>query len=240
MVTARCTVGAVRVHVAFTPAEAAEAPTGLVVDVLRATSTIAQALGSGYGRVLCCAEVEEARTLRDAEGSGVLAGERLCVRIPGFDRGNSPREFTDGNGETVILSTTNGTRAIVAAAARCERVYAACLLNLDAAVAAARANREDVAIFCAGVEGELALDDAYAAGRLVEALGSDGTDAAAAAARIARSFDSAYGGLAASRSARNLFDVALDDDVAWCARESVLDVVPRLVGMRGSAAELVA
>ena len=230
----------VRVHVAFTPAEAAEAPTGLVVDVLRATSTVAQALASGYGRVLCCADVEEARALRGSDGSVVLAGERLCVRIPGFDRGNSPREFIDGDGETVVLTTTNGTRAIVAAAAQCARVYTASLLNLEAVVAAARGDGEDVAIFCAGVEAELALDDAYTAGRLVEALGLDGTDAAAAAVRIARSFHSPYDGLAASRSARNLFDAGLDDDVAWCARESVLDIVPRLAEMRGSAAELVA
>ena len=229
-----------RVHVAFTPAEGAEAPTGLVVDVLRATSTMAQALASGYERVLCCVEPEEARALRESEGSAVLAGERLCVRIPGFDLGNSPREFTEGAGETVILSTTNGTRAIVAAAARCQRVYAASLLNLDAVVAAARADGDDVAILCAGVEGELALDDAYTAGRLVEALGADGTDAAAAAVRIRRSFASAHEGLAASLSARNLFDAGLDEDVAWCARESVLEVVPRLVAMRDGAAELVA
>ncbi|MDQ3870290.1 MAG: 2-phosphosulfolactate phosphatase, partial [Chloroflexota bacterium] len=63
-----------RVHVAFTPAEAVEAPTGIVVDVLRATSTIAQALAAGYRRVLCCAEIEEARSLREAEGDGLLAG----------------------------------------------------------------------------------------------------------------------------------------------------------------------
>ena len=63
-----------RVHVAFTPAEAASAPTGIVVDVLRATSTIAQALSSGHERVLCCAEIEEAESLRASEGGGVLAG----------------------------------------------------------------------------------------------------------------------------------------------------------------------
>ena len=233
-------VRAVRVHVAFTPAEAAEAPTGLVVDVLRATSTITQALASGYARVLCASEIEDARALRESTGDGLLAGERFCVRIPGFDLGNSPREFLDGADRTVILSTTNGTRAIVAAAARCERVYAASLLNLHAVVTAAREREEDVAIFCAGVEGELALDDAYTAGRLVDALGAGGSDAAAAAVRIARSFDSAYEGLAASRSAQNLFEAGLDDDVTWCARESVLDVVPRLVTMRDGAAELVA
>jgi 2-phosphosulfolactate phosphatase len=228
----------VRVHVAFTPAEAASAPTGIVVDVLRATSTIAQALASGYRRVLCCGEVEEARALREADGVGVLAGERACVRIPGFDRGNSPSEFATPGGESVILTTTNGTRAIVAAASRCDRVLAAGLLNVGAVVGAARKDGSDVAIFCAGVKGEFALDDAYCAGRLVELLGGEPSDAAAAAVRLTRSFVSAEEGLRASQSARNLVDAGLDGDIAWCARESVLDVVPRFAGMRGRAAEI--
>lgn len=227
-----------RVHVAFTPAEAAEAPTGIVVDVLRATSTIAQALTGGYRRVFCCGEVEEARALREELGEGLLAGERKCVRIPGFDRGNSPSEFVEAAEDTVILSTTNGTRALVTAASRCERVFAGSLLNLDAVVREAREAGGDVAIFCAGVKGEFAMDDAYVAGRLVTLLAGDGTDAAAAAARIAGSFADAEAGLGASQSARNLVDAGLDSDIGWCARESVLDVVPRLVGMRGAAAEM--
>jgi 2-phosphosulfolactate phosphatase len=227
-----------RVHVAFTPAETAAAPTGIVVDVLRATSTIVQALASGYERVLCCAEVGEARALRTARGDGVLAGERLCVRIPGFDLGNSPREFTNPDGTTVILTTTNGTRAIVTAAARCERVFAGSLLNLDAVVSAAREAGDDVAVICAGVEGEFAMDDAYCAGRLVEALTGEATDAAEAAMRIARSFASPVEGLAASRSARNLEEGGLVEDVEWCARESACDVVPRFVRMIGPAAEV--
>ena len=227
-----------RVHVAFTPAEAASAPTGIVVDVLRATSTIAQALSSGHERVLCCAEIEEAESLRASEGGGVLAGERKCVRIPGFDRGNSPSEFADGAGETVILTTTNGTRALVAATQACERVYAASLLNLDAVVAAAREAGGDVAVFCAGVKGEFALDDAYVAGRIVELLGGDGTDAAEAAVRLKASFASPEEGLRASQSARNLVNAGLEEDIAWCARESVLDVVPRVVGAHGPAVEL--
>ena len=229
-----------RVHVAFTPAEAADAPTGIVVDVLRATSTIAQALAAGYRRVLCCGEVEEARALREELGEGLLAGERMCVRIPGFDLGNSPSEFVDAAGETVILSTTNGTRALVTAAARCERVFAGSLLNLDAVIRAALEAEEDVAIFCAGVKGEFVMDDAYVAGRLVEALDGDGTDAATAARRLADSFADAVAGLGASQSARNLVGAGLEADIAWCARESVLDVVPRFVGMRGLAAELAA
>jgi 2-phosphosulfolactate phosphatase len=228
----------VRVHVAFTPAEAAEAPTGIVVDVLRATSTIAQALASGYRRVLCCAEVEEARALRAAGDGVVLAGERLCVRIPGFDLGNSPREFLEPRGETLVLTTTNGTRAIVAAAERCERVLTGSLLNLAAVVGAARAVGGDVAILCAGVKGAFVLDDAYCAGRIVELLGGEPSDAATAAVRIARSFDGAVDGLAASQSARNLLEGNLEDDISWCAQESVLDAVPRFVGMHGSAAEI--
>jgi 2-phosphosulfolactate phosphatase len=226
--------------VAFTPAEAAEARTGIVVDVLRATSTIAQALGGGARRVLCCGEIEEAQELRAELGEGLLAGERKCVRIPGFDRGNSPSEFVAADGDTVILTTTNGTRAIVAAALRCERVLAASLLNLDAAVRTALAEEGDVAVFCAGVKGEFALDDAYVAGRLVERLGGQPTDAAAAALRLAASFASAEEGLRASQSARNLVAARLEDDIAWCARESLLDVVPRYVGMHGSAAEIAA
>ena len=74
-----------RVHVAFTPGEQTPAPVGIVVDVLRATSTICQALASGYRRVLCCAEVDEARALAETEGPAKLAGERRLEAIEGFD-----------------------------------------------------------------------------------------------------------------------------------------------------------
>jgi 2-phosphosulfolactate phosphatase len=228
----------VRVHVAFTPAETVSAPIGIVVDVLRATSTIAQALASGYRRALCCAEVEEAKALREAEGGGMLAGERKCVRIPGFDLGNSPQEFLEPLGETVILTTTNGTRALVAAAECCGRVFAGSLLNLGAVVEAARQVDGDVTIVCAGVLGEFAMDDAYCAGRMAELLGGEPTDAAEAAMLLRRSFANGEEGLGASQSARNLVGAGLESDIAWCARESVLDVVPRFARMVGAAAEL--
>ena len=144
------------VHVAFTPDESAAAPTGVVIDVIRATSTICQALASGYERVLCAAEVEEARTLRGDHGKVTLGGERLGVRIEGFDPGNSPREYLEPRSAVLAMSTTNGTRAIVTAAARCERVLVASLLNFDAVTAAAARAGDDVAIFCAGVKGAFA------------------------------------------------------------------------------------
>ena len=227
-----------RVHVAFTPDEAAAAPTGVVIDVIRATSTICQALDAGYERVWCAAEVEDARALRN--GDVTLGGERLGVRIEGFDLGNSPREYLEPRSSTLAMSTTNGTRAIVTAAERCERVLIASLLNLAAVTAEAREHGEDVAVFCAGVKGAFALDDAYVAGRVAGELGFERSDAAEAAVRLVETYPSAQEAFRASRSGRDLIDHGpeLEADIAWCARESVLDVVPRFVAMHGVAAEL--
>src|ERR671921_421707 len=125
------------VHVAFTPDDAAPAEVGIVVDVLRATSTIAQALSSGYERVLCCAEIDDARALRAEIPDSLLGGERKAVRVEGFDVGASPREFLEPRARTLVLSTTNGTRAIVAAARSSATVLVGSLLNLDAAAGAA-------------------------------------------------------------------------------------------------------
>ena len=225
-----------RVHVAFTPAEAERVPTAVVVDVIRATSTIVQALDAGYRRVFCCAEVEEAVALRDRIGEAVLAGERGAVAIPGFDLGNSPREFLEPRGETLVLTTTNGTRAIVAAAERVETVLVGSLLNLGAVADAARALGQHVEIVCAGVKGRFTIDDAYCAGRIAETIGGDLSDAAQAAVRISRSFPGSREGLGASDNPEH---ARLGEDIAFCARESVLAVVPRLARMDGTAAELV-
>lgn len=229
-----------RVHVAFTPDEPAAAPTGVVVDVIRATSTICQALASGYERVLCAAEVEDARALRSGTSAVTLGGERLGVRIDGFDLGNSPREYLEARSPTLAMSTTNGTRAIVTAAERCERVVVASLLNLAAVAEEAASHGEDVAVFCAGVKGTFALDDAYVAGRIAGLLGCERTDAAEAALRLAGSYASAEEAFRASRSGRNLINHGpeLEGDIPYCARESVLDVVPRYTGMVGVAAEI--
>jgi 2-phosphosulfolactate phosphatase len=227
-----------RVDVAFTPAEARRAPVTIVVDVLRATSTIAQALASGYRRVLCCSEIEEARELRERFDGAVLAGERRAEAIAGFDLGNSPREVTEPRGEALILTTTNGTRAIVAAAANAEVVLIGSLLNLEAVAAAAgREAGGNVEIVCAGVEGRFTLDDAYCAGRLAALLDGERSDSAETAVRLAASF---AGPEEALRAAENPRLEALGEDIVWCARESVLEVVPRLAGLSGPAAEIVA
>lgn len=223
-----------RIHVAFTPDEAASAPTGIVVDVVRATSTIAQALAAGYERVLCVPEIDQARALRDELEDSVVGGERDAVRIEGFDVGASPREFLEPRASTLILSTTNGTRTIVTAAERCEEVLIGSLLNLDALARAATERGEDVAVICAGYKGAFAFDDAYCAGRIVQALAGERTDAAVAAALLADAFPRPVDGL----NARTYGPPGLEADIEFCARESILTAVPRFAGMRGPAAEI--
>ena len=222
-----------RVHVAFTPEETLEAPVAVVVDVMRATSTIAQALAGGYERVYCCREIEDAKALQAKLGEGLLGGERSAVRIEGFDLGASPREVLEPRGRVLIYSTTNGTKAVLAAAAACERVFLGSLLNLSAA---ARAVDDDCVIVCAGFQGLFALDDAYCAGRIVELLDGEVTDAAKACAVLARSFPTAWDGI----MARTYGPPGLEEDIEFCAQENTIDVVPRFSRMVDGAAEIVA
>jgi 2-phosphosulfolactate phosphatase len=224
-----------RVQVAFTPADAAGAPVGIVVDVLRATSTIAQALASGYERVYCTGEIDEARALRERLGEGLLGGERSAVKIEGFDVGASPREFLGGpRARTVVFSTTNGTRAIVETAARSQEVLLGSLLNLEAVSAAARELGEDVTVVCAGFQGQFALDDAYCAGRIVQLLRGEPSDSAKAAEAIARAWPDPHEALLA----RTYGPPGLEKDIAFCAQVGILDVVPRLSRMVDGAAEI--
>jgi 2-phosphosulfolactate phosphatase len=224
-----------RVHVAFTPAEATSSPVGIVVDVLRATSTIAQALATGYERVYCSGEIGDALALKATLGDAILGGERNAVRIDGFDVGASPREFLgEPRAETVIFSTTNGTRAILETASRSDHVLLGSLLNLDAVATASRELDDDVTIVCAGFQGQFALDDAYCAGRIVQLLGAEASDSAKAADAIARAWPDAHQGLLA----RTYGPPGLEDDIAFCAQVSVLDVVPRLSRMVDGAAEI--
>ena len=220
------------VHVVFTPAEAAPADVGIVVDVLRATSTIAQALASGYERVLCCAEIEDALALRAELPDSLLGGERKAVRIEGLDVGASPREFLEPRAKNLILSTTNGTRAILDSAEKCEHVLLGSLLNLSAVAAAG--DSDDVVVVCAGFQGGFALDDAYCAGRIVQLLSGERTDAAAAAALLARAFPTALDAM----NARTYGPPGLEEDIAYCAQEDLLDAVPQLTRVEGAAAEI--
>ncbi|HEY5319186.1 MAG TPA: 2-phosphosulfolactate phosphatase [Solirubrobacteraceae bacterium] len=223
------------IDVAFTPAEARETDVAVVVDVLRATTTATQALASGYQRVMCVDSLERALRMR-ARGR-VLAGEQGGSMPAGFDLGNSPREVAKECAEELVLATTNGAPTIVQASRRAPLVLLACLLNLDAV--RARLHGANVQIVCSGTYGSIALEDVYVAGRLCAGLVGERTDAALAAEAVAQAHPSAYDVLAASANALALVAVGLGDDIEFCARESVLDVVPRVERTRPGLAIVV-
>jgi 2-phosphosulfolactate phosphatase len=222
------------VDVCFTPREIRPVEVALVVDVLRATSTIVEAIAAGYPRVVCCSSVATARELR-APGR-VLAGEHACVRVPDFELGNSPAAMANAGrrGEELVLATTNGSPAVVAAARAAERVLVACLLNLRSVLATVPGDA-DVAIVCAGTNGRPALEDVYVAGRLVAALGGVPSDAARVAERVASGYETPLEALAASEDAAQLRATDQERDIAWCARESVVEIVPEVWSVRDGA-----
>jgi 2-phosphosulfolactate phosphatase len=210
--------------VAFTPAQARAAPVSVVIDVLRATSTIVQALAAGYRRVLCADGLARARGL--AAPRRVLAGERACVRPVGFHLGNSPGETIPPRGDELVLATTNGAPAIVRAAQLSPHVLIASLLNLDAVVRAI-SRCDDVQLLCCGTDGAPALEDVYVAGRIAARLEHPKSDAALIAWAAAGAYPRARDALADSLDARVLRAQGLEADIDWCARESVVAFVPR-------------
>src|SRR5207253_7702905 len=159
----------------FTPAKVkATDLTGrvaVVIDVLRATSTMIEALANGARTIFPVATIDEAVRLGQNldRTATLLCGERKSVRIEGFDLGNSPFEFTDDAvaGKALVMSTTNGTRAVLCAA-DARRALVASLLNLDAVAQAVAEDGDDVAIICAGREQRFALEDAVCAGLIAE------------------------------------------------------------------------
>ena len=220
------------VDVAFTPAGLERADTTVVIDVLRATTTVAAALAAGHERVLCCKDVESAERLRGPDR--LLAGERGCEPIPGFDRGNSPLGFAGTGTGDIVLSTTNGTRAIIAAADRSRQVLLASLANLEALLD--ELPEDDVTLVCAGTDGGMAIEDVYLAGLIAERLDGEVTEAALIATRVAASYATHLDALNAGANARVLRETDQYADIEYCARESILEVVPRVTGSMSDAA----
>ncbi len=145
----------------------------VVVDVLRATTVMVRALANGCAAVIPCGEIDEARTVAAGlpPGTAFLGGERGGLPIPGFDLGNSPDDFTFEacQGKTLVMTTTNGTRAILASL-EAERVYVASFANLKATAdeLTVQLLKKDhgypIHIVCAGTEGFISLEDSLLAG----------------------------------------------------------------------------
>lgn len=224
------------IDVAFLGTHVRPVATAVVIDVLRATSTMTVALSCGYERVLVAGSIERALELR-ADGRA-LAGERDCEKPPGFDVGNSPRESAQPLAAELVIATTNGAPAIIAAAAVCDAVFAASLLNMGAVVELLAGLPGDVLVVCAGTDGAITLEDVYLAGRLCRELEGERTDAARVAEAVAASYPDAIDALRASAGSVGIVAAGLEADIAFCAQESITGVVPQLVRMLGDVAVL--
>ncbi|MEQ9398564.1 MAG: 2-phosphosulfolactate phosphatase [Longimicrobiales bacterium] len=211
--------------------------TVVVVDVVRATTSMVEAVAHGARGIYPVASTEDAVRLAQTLGreDTLLAGERRGMKIEGFDLGNSPADFASEvvDGKRLVWSTTNGTAAF-AAAQESPRLVAGAFTNLNA-VADAVAGDEHVVVLCAGREGHFSIEDALCAGALIRAIrertGGDPTmnDGARACEILAGqvTVDEAF--LAGTEAGRLLAAVGLAQDLALCAEIDRHDVVPVMV-----------
>lgn len=219
--------------------------TAVVIDVLRATTTIVYALAAGASEVAVCREVEEARRLAESISGAVLGGERGGRPIEGFHLGNSPAEYTRQSvgGKTVIFTTTNGTAAMIRCQ-RARRVLLGAFVNFSAVCRELRYELTGpggggITLVCAGTDGEVTGEDTLLAGAIVENLAAaDGpqlvlNDQAEIAADAWRGCRRDWGGsdplgqaLRHSRGGRNLIEIGMENDIAIAAEIDKFDVVP--------------
>jgi 2-phosphosulfolactate phosphatase len=212
--------------------------TALVIDVLRASTTIITALAHGCRAIVPVADPLDARR-RAGEGWGdgaLVAGERHGEPIPGFDLSNSPVEFgtVPLRGKTVFFTTSNGTRALLAARAA-EAIGVVALLNVTAAAAWAVRGGRDVAILCAGSRGARSLEDWVCAGLAVDRILAASptvvlTDAARDALDTGRRYREDVSRLKRDAPwARRLIAAGRSADVDACLRLDTTTLVPRYV-----------
>jgi 2-phosphosulfolactate phosphatase len=230
-----------RLDVFLTPGEIVAAElaerTVVVIDILRASTTIVEALSAGARSIYPVSSIEDALRLANTFGRDevLLCGERKCLPIEGFDLGNSPREFTRDKvaGKTLVMSTTNGTH-VMSLTHGAGRVFIGSLLNLAAIVDELARSEADPVLVCSGRERSFALEDAACAGllcaRLMEARPGDWTlnDGAHAALALVGEFGVSEELFQKTVAGRNIAEAGLPDDLAFCARLDVHDILPVL------------
>ncbi|TWT31727.1 2-phosphosulfolactate phosphatase [Blastopirellula retiformator] len=220
------------------PEEALAGSTTVVIDVLRATTTIVHMLAAGADHVVPCISIEDAKEKGAAIEGAILGGERGGVRIDGFDLGNSPSEYSPDvvGGHTIVFTTTNGTKAMQ----RCQRagrILIGAFVNLTA-VCRELSGAEQVHLVCAGTAGEVTREDVLLAGAIVDLMGTTSDWQLNDAAQIALdAWRAAQEDLVAvplverlqkSRGGRNVLAIGLENDIQIAATLDKFDLVPEL------------
>lgn len=208
----------------------------VVIDVLRASTTIVHALAAGCTCVRPCLEVDEARALADSMRAGrvLLAGERDGAPLAGFDVGNSPGQFTSSvcKGKTLVLTTSNGTRALLRAA-EADRVLVAAFVNYSAVCEQLRQETRPIHLLCAGTAGQVTLEDTVLAGAVVDYLCEVSEMEVNDGGRLAWDCFENHGRLLAgaleiSHGGANLRRLGYDEDIRAAAAVDKFALVPEL------------
>ncbi len=211
----------------------------VVIDVLRATSSMIAALDAGARRVIPTLEVEEARALKRSlpPGTVLLGGERGGLMIEGFDLGNTPQEFSEQQvaGKTVVMTTTNGTRAILMSLAA-EKVYVAALTNAAATARALAEGEGDVVLVGSGTERRVSWEDSLCAGAIIERMTSAAdnggfhlTDSALIAAEVWKGCKSdPVAALHLGRGGRNVVRNGVAEAFETCGAVDTVNLVARV------------
>jgi 2-phosphosulfolactate phosphatase len=227
---------------ALIPAGALRGGVAIVIDVLRATTVMAHALDAGAEAIIPRLEVDEARRIAGQLGRGraLLAGERRGEPISGFDLANSPGQFTPEvcRGKTIVMTTTNGTKALLAAR-EADRVLVAAFVNRKATVLAVAHESRPIHLVCAGTDGFVSFEDTMLAGLLAGCLGRpSGNDAALIAQSLIRDLwlvrdheseaDEFARVLELGRGGKRNLELGLRADIEAAARWDLFDVVGEL------------
>lgn len=207
--------------------------TVVVIDVLRASSTIITALENGARAVVPVLTPDEAVTLKSRYDSEnvLLGGERGGLKIQGFDLGNSPLEYKKEvvEGKTIVFTTTNGTNAIRLSGSA-DNLLIGAYLNLEAVVNKALELDKDILLLCAGRQNGFALEDAACAGAFCAAVLRVAqvreSDSAKASRMIAASFDSSLASFMASEHGQLLEKLGFNDDLKLAATFNSCQAVP--------------
>jgi len=208
--------------------------TVLVIDVLRATSNMVTGLAHGSLGIVPVETVQQTKQMQ--EPGDLLGGERNCRKLAGFDLGNSPFEYMEEriSGKRILMTTTNGTRAIQKSA-KAHTVFACSLLNVKACVEAALAVGRDVTILCSGTQDVFSLEDGLCAGAAVEEFYRQRSDelecndfGLAMLACFRQNRERLLEALQGCSNGKRLTRLGFREDIGYCARLNVLDVVPVL------------
>jgi 2-phosphosulfolactate phosphatase len=207
----------------------------VVVDMLRATTVIITAVKNRCSKVIPVLSVEEAFELsKHNRQQYVLGGERKALKIPGFDVSNSPLEYTRSrvSGKTVIMTTTNGTKAIKGCESARE-IYIGALINAAALAERLVSLGHDIVIVNAGTYGEFSLDDFICSGYIIHYIAQKAdvelSDIAYTALSMYKNNEDVFKFLENARHFKVLKELGFEKDLKYCCTKDLTQVVPRYV-----------